>query len=134
MLFLRYALISLTLSQVSCKTVSTGASNPSSWAMNGNESAAKRYIASTVNEFYKDTQNQSAVVDAFAAALVDQKTNQTESAVYFLQVYADKGKGDGSGTEHLQQYILTQFIVLTNYLAYHADPSTTALVFTTSKN
>ncbi|RZA27458.1 MAG: hypothetical protein EOP10_00105 [Proteobacteria bacterium] len=133
MLFLKSALISLTLILFSCKTVGPGASDPSSWALNGNEAAAKRYIAATVVEFYTDTQNQTAVVETFAAALVDQKTDQTESSVYVLQVYADKGAGDGTGKDHLQQYILSQFIVLTNYLAYHADPKTTPLVFTTTK-
>ncbi|RYZ80946.1 MAG: hypothetical protein EOP04_24885 [Proteobacteria bacterium] len=133
MLFLKCALISLTIALVSCKTVGTGASDPSSWAMNGNEAAARHYITSTILEFYKDTQNQTSVIDAFAAALVDQKTNQTESAAYVLQIYADKGAGDGSGAEPLQQYILSQFIVLTNYLAYHADPKTTTLAFTPSK-
>lgn len=114
----------VALAFTSCKTTDTG-SAVAAWELDGNKQAAQDFIMNTVNQFYQDTQGQTTPLREFALALADQKTEQTESGAYVLQEYYERSQSgtlDGEASP-LQQYIIQQFVIMTNYLAYHENPA-----------
>lgn len=119
------------LALTACKTSGGADSGLAAWELDGNKEAAQVYIISTVTTYYEDAAGQDAPLREFAAALADQRTDQTESSGYVLQGYYEASKsGSLEGEANpLQQYIIQQFVIMTNYLAYHDNPGKNPLQY-----
>ncbi len=122
----------IALAFTGCKTSGDkGGADVAAWELDGNKQAAQDFIINTVNQYYQDTKSQRASVEEFALALADKKTEQTENSGYVLQEYYERSKsGTAEGeASPLQQYILQQFVIMTNYVAYKRDPAANPLKY-----
>ena len=104
------------------------------WKLEGNIEAAREFIVETVLRFFPDTQSQTSILRAFAHGLQNQRTSQTESADFVLELY---WKQSQAGTVHapvspIQSYIVEQFVVATNYMDFLSGNHKDLVCFLTS--
>jgi len=127
----RFVKVSLAAIAVGCASAtipgcrSTGpGSNVNAWELEGNARAAKDFIVSTVVRVYPTTSAHLEVVEQFATALQNKKTEQTESAEYVLKSYWELSQAGSSTDENspIRKYIGEQFLILTNYLEVDRYP------------
>lgn len=125
MSFPRKLSLALALTLAACKSTGGRDASLAAWELDGNKQAAQDYIISTVESYYKDAKGQTAALSDFAQALADQRTDQTETATYVLQGYYEASKSSSleGDANPLQQYIIQQFVIMTNYIAFHNDPA-----------
>ncbi len=103
---------------MSCKSVRSESSDVKAWELEGSRSSAKEYIISTIVRCYPQVSASDPVLGQFAEALMDAKTDQTESADYVLQTLWQQSQRPASPGEDspIDSYIIQEWAVQTNFV------------------
>jgi hypothetical protein len=116
---LRVICLALAISIAACKTVSPrNTSTVKAWEMDGNREAGFDFIIETIASQFPEIKASDQGVQDFARALQDQRTSQTESADYILELYWQESQNGPIGPQSpIVLYIAQEFITQTNYLS-----------------